>query len=105
MTRSTTQWVTALEAVGVPCGPINSIDQVFADPQVRARAMQIELPHADAGTVPLVANPLHLSASPVRYATAPPLLGAATRGVLDSVLGLSRVQIEALSDGGVIQTD
>ena len=60
-------WVAALEAVGVPAGPINSLDAVFADPQVRARAMQVELPHPVAGTVSLVANPLRLSETPVSY--------------------------------------
>ncbi|HEX7640177.1 MAG TPA: CaiB/BaiF CoA-transferase family protein, partial [Burkholderiaceae bacterium] len=65
--RSTREWIAALESAGVPCGPINRLDEVFADPQVIARGLRIELPHAVAGTVPGVANPIRLSASPVSY--------------------------------------
>ena len=89
-TRSTAQWVADLERVGVPCGPINSIDAVFADPQVRAREMQVKLPHPAAGSVPLVANPLRLSETPVSYRSAPPILGSHTREVLRDRLGLVR---------------
>jgi crotonobetainyl-CoA:carnitine CoA-transferase CaiB-like acyl-CoA transferase len=103
-TRATASWVCALEAAGVPCGPINTIDQVFADPQVRAREMRIDLPDPAAGTVPLVANPLRMSASPVRYDTAPPALGAHTHEVLATMLGLPPTQIRALAESGVIQT-
>jgi crotonobetainyl-CoA:carnitine CoA-transferase CaiB-like acyl-CoA transferase len=82
VTQPTRHWVAALEGVGVPAGPINSLDAVFDDPQVRARDMQVELPHPVAGTVPLVANPLRLSETPVSYRSAPPLLGAQTREIL-----------------------
>jgi crotonobetainyl-CoA:carnitine CoA-transferase CaiB-like acyl-CoA transferase len=102
-TRGTASWVTALEAAGVPCGPINTIDQVFSDPQVRAREMRVDLPDAVAGTVPLVANPLRLSSSPVRYDSAPPALGAHTREVLAGLLGLPPADIQALAQSGVIQ--
>src|SRR6185295_9943036 len=78
LTRTTPQWIAALEAAGVPCGPINRIDQVFADPQVMSRAMRIELPHPLAGRVPLVANPIRLSGSPIEYRRGPPLLGEHT---------------------------
>jgi crotonobetainyl-CoA:carnitine CoA-transferase CaiB-like acyl-CoA transferase len=101
-TRSTAQWIADLESVGVPCGPINSIDAVFADPQVRARAMHVELPHPVAGTVPLVANPLRLSSTPVSYRTAPPTLGAHTHEVLRERLGLSPADIDALMAERVI---
>jgi crotonobetainyl-CoA:carnitine CoA-transferase CaiB-like acyl-CoA transferase len=103
-TRGTASWVTALDAAGVPCGPINTIDQVFADPQVRSREMRIDLPDSVAGTVPLVANPLRLSASPVRYDSAPPALGAHTHEVLAGLLGLQPTHLRALADSGVIQT-
>ncbi len=102
--RTTASWVTALEAAGVPCGPINTIEQVFADPQVRAREMRIDLPDPVAGTVPLVANPVRLSASPVRYDMAPPALGAHTHEVLTGMLGLPSTAIQALAASGVIQT-
>jgi len=80
--RTTREWVAALEAAGVPCGPINRLDEVFADPQVVSRGMRIEMPHPQAGRVPLVANPIRLSASPVSYRHAPPLLGQHTDEVL-----------------------
>ena len=84
--RTTRAWIAALEAAGVPCGPINRLDEVFADPQVIARGLRIDLPHARAGTVPGVANPLRLSASPVAYDRGPPLLGEHTTQVLDQWL-------------------
>jgi crotonobetainyl-CoA:carnitine CoA-transferase CaiB-like acyl-CoA transferase len=85
--RTTAQWIAALEAEAVPCGPINRLDQVFADPQVLARQMSISLPHPAFGEVPLVANPLRLSASPVQYRMAPPSLGEHTAQVLADWLG------------------
>ncbi|HUG22359.1 CaiB/BaiF CoA transferase family protein [Piscinibacter sp.] len=80
--RTTREWVEALEAAGVPCGPINRLDEVFSDPQVLARGMRIEMPHPQAGRVPLVANPIRFSASPVTYRHAPPSLGQHTDEVL-----------------------
>lgn len=91
--RGTADWIAAMEAAGVPCGPINTLDKVFDDPQVRARGLRIELPHAVAGTVPLVANPIRMSASPVAYRRAPPALGEHTGEVLDEWLGTERVQV------------
>lgn len=85
--RTSADWIAALEAAGVPCGPINRIDQVFADPQVIARGLQIDLPHPLAGSVPLVANPIRLSGSPVAYQRPPPLLGEHTAEVLAQWLG------------------
>jgi crotonobetainyl-CoA:carnitine CoA-transferase CaiB-like acyl-CoA transferase len=101
-TRTTAQWLAILESAGVPCGPINTIDAVFADPQVRARDMQIELPHPVAGKVSLVANPLRLSETPVTYHTAPPLLGEHTRQVLADRLALPASQIDELAAKGII---
>ena len=80
--RTTREWVETFEAAGVPCGPINRLDEVFADPQVIARGLRIEMPHPQAGTVPLVANPIRLSATPVAYRHAPPALGQHTGEVL-----------------------
>jgi crotonobetainyl-CoA:carnitine CoA-transferase CaiB-like acyl-CoA transferase len=100
--RSTREWVGALEAAGVPCGPINRIDEVFADPQVQARGVRIELPHPLAGTVPLVANPIRLAASPVRYERAPPMLGQHTDEVLAQWLGLSDAAIAELRVRAVV---
>ena len=85
--RTTREWIHALEAAAVPCGPINRIDEVFADPQVAARGLRVDLPHPLAGTVPLVANPVRLSASPIDYGRAPPLLGEHTAEVVAEWLG------------------
>lgn len=86
--RTSADWIAALEAAGVPCGPINRIDEVFADPQVVARGLHIDLPHPLAGSVPLVANPIRLSDSPVAYQRPPPLLGEHTDEVLAQWLGV-----------------
>jgi crotonobetainyl-CoA:carnitine CoA-transferase CaiB-like acyl-CoA transferase len=85
--RTTREWIEQLEAAGVPCGPINRLDEVFADAQVVARGLRIDLPHPLAGSVPGVANPIQLSASPVVYHSAPPLLGQHTQAVLAEWLG------------------
>ncbi len=90
VTRATSEWVAAMEAAGVPCGPINSLDKVFADPQVQARGMRIEMPHPLADKVPLVANPIRMSESPVQYRNPPPTLGEHTDEVLDSWLAMSQ---------------
>jgi crotonobetainyl-CoA:carnitine CoA-transferase CaiB-like acyl-CoA transferase len=100
--RTTHAWVEALEDAGVPCGPINRLGEVFADPQVRHRGMRIDLPHALAGSVPLVANPIRLSASPLEYASAPPLLGQHTNEILHELLGLPQAELARLRDQGVI---
>ena len=86
--RTSADWIAALEAAGVPCGPINRIDEVFADPQVQARGLQITLDHPLAGSVPLVANPIRLSGSPVSYHSPPPMLGQHTDEVLAQWLGM-----------------
>jgi len=98
-------WLAALEAVGVPCGPINRLDQVFADPQVQARRMRFDLPHPLSGTVPQVANPLNFSVTPVTYTQAPPLLGEHTEAVLAQRLGLSKESLADLAARGVIQVN
>ena len=95
--RSRDQWLEALEAAGVPCGPINRLDQVFAHPQVVAREMRVDLPHPQAGSVPLVGSPMKLSATPVNYDLPPPLLGQHNHEILGGLLGLSATQIEALT--------
>ncbi len=102
VTHPTAHWVAALESVGVPAGPINNLEAVFADPQVRARDMRVEIPHPVAGTVSLVANPLRLSETPVSYRSAPPPLGAQTREVLMELLGLSAADVEELRAKGIV---
>ncbi len=101
-TRATQQWIEDLEPLGVPCGPINDVAGVFADPQARARALRIDIPSGADNTVPGIASPLRLSAAPVQYQRPPPALGAHTREVLSEMLGLSGAQLEALGEQGVI---
>jgi len=100
--RTTREWVEALEAAAVPCGPINRLDEVFADPQVQARGLRVELPHAKAGRVATVANPIRLSASPVAYRRAPPTLGQHTDEVLSQWLELPSHALAALRERNVI---
>ncbi|WP_442808100.1 CaiB/BaiF CoA transferase family protein [Trinickia soli] len=102
VTRTTAQWVAMLEERGVPCGPINRMDQVFADPHVQSRAMRMEMAHPVAGKVPLVANPIRMSETPVQYRNAPPTLGEHTETVLDEWLGLNAEQIAALRESNVV---
>lgn len=87
-TQTTDEWLRRMEEAKVPCGPINTLDRVFDDPQVRARGLRIEMPHPAASAVPLVANPIRLSESPVTYRLAPPTLGQHTDEVLRDWLGL-----------------
>jgi crotonobetainyl-CoA:carnitine CoA-transferase CaiB-like acyl-CoA transferase len=94
--KTTAQWLELLETAGVPCGPVNDLAQVFADPQVQARQLRLELPHALAGSVPSVASPLRLSRTPVEYRRAPPQLGEHTEEVLAQWLGASRDDIARL---------
>lgn len=81
------EWISKLEAAGVPCGPINNIAQTFAHPQVQARQLRRELPHPLGGTAPVTASPLRFSASPVVYRNAPPTLGQHTQEILREILG------------------
>jgi len=103
-TKTTDQWVAELEAAGVPCGPVNTIDRVFEDPQVQARGMKVDLPHpvAGDGTVPLIANPVKFSGTPVHYRHAPPMLGQHTDEVLAEVLGMSEAEIAAEKAKGAV---
>ena len=100
-TRTRAAWLSSLEAAKVPCGPINDLAEVFADPQVRAREMTVEIAHPLSETVRLVASPMRLSATPVQYRRAPPLLGQHTDEVLQE-MGLSAGEIDALRAGGAI---
>ncbi|QSL94505.1 CoA transferase [Ectopseudomonas toyotomiensis] len=100
--KTTAQWIELLEKAGVPCGPINDLQQVFADPQVQARGLRLDLPNALGSSTPQVASPLRLSATPVAYRSAPPLLGQHTDALLQKLLGMSETQIAELREAGVI---
>jgi crotonobetainyl-CoA:carnitine CoA-transferase CaiB-like acyl-CoA transferase len=100
--RGTGGWIAALEAANVPCGPINRVDQVFADPQAVARNLTVAMNHAAVGQMKLVASPLRLSATPPEYRNAPPLLGEHTDEILSGVLDLSAAEIGRLRGDGVV---
>lgn len=82
-TRGRDEWIDALQKAGVPSGPINNIQQVFEEPQVKARELWREIPHPVAGTAPTTASPIRYSDTPVQYRMAPPLLGQHTEEILE----------------------
>jgi crotonobetainyl-CoA:carnitine CoA-transferase CaiB-like acyl-CoA transferase len=96
-------WVERMVAAGIPAGPINDIAQVFQDPQVIARGLRLEMEHPEAGTLPLLANPMKLSATPPSYPLPPPMLGQHTDAVLSGLLSMSSEEVAALRRAGVIQ--
>jgi crotonobetainyl-CoA:carnitine CoA-transferase CaiB-like acyl-CoA transferase len=100
--RGTRQWLAALEAAGVPCGPINDLKQVFSEPQAIARGLRFELPHPSAGKVALVRSPMRFSATPVEHDLPPPVLGQHTEQVLRELLRKTEVEIARLRSDGVI---
>jgi crotonobetainyl-CoA:carnitine CoA-transferase CaiB-like acyl-CoA transferase len=100
--RSLAAWIAALEAANVPCGPINSIDQVFADPQAVARGLTVTMDHADEGAMDLVASPLRLSRTPPEYRFAPPLLGQHTDEILNGVLAIQPDEIAQLRAAKIV---
>jgi crotonobetainyl-CoA:carnitine CoA-transferase CaiB-like acyl-CoA transferase len=100
--RTTEEWISRLEAANVPCGPINRVDQVFADPQATARGFKISMAHKAAGPIDLVASPLRLSRTPPEYRNAPPVLGEHTHEVLSQILHLSASDIEGLERAKII---
>ena len=100
--KTTAEWLALLESAGVPNGPINDIAQVFEEPQVKARGVKIELDHAAAGKLPLVASPMRFSGTPLDYRLPPPLLGEHTDDVLRGLLGKSDAEIAQLRAEGVL---
>jgi formyl-CoA transferase len=100
--RTTKEWCDALEAAGVPNGPINNLKQVFEEPQVAARGMRIELEHALAGRVPLIASPMKFSGTPLEHKAPPPVLGQHTEEVLRGLLRMDDAAIARLRSEGVI---
>ncbi len=100
--RTTRDWLNALKAAGVPCGPINDIGQAFAEPQITHRGLRLELPHPLAGRVPGVRNPINFSRTALEYRRPPPLLGEHTDEVLTEYLGLSPPQLQQLRASGAL---
>jgi len=100
--RTKKEWVDLLDAAGVPNGPINDIAQVFAEPQVKARGVKIEVEHPVAGRMPMVASPMRFSATPLEHKRPPPLLGEHTEEVLREVLGKTADEIARLRAQGAV---
>jgi len=100
--QSRSFWLAELEKVGVPCGPINNLEQVFDDPHVQARGARREVEHPVGGLIPTVANPIRLSESPIQYERAPPALGQHTDDVLADMLGMDAAGIAKLREDDVI---
>jgi len=100
--RTKREWIETLEAATVPCGPINTMKEVFEDPQVQHSRLRVDIPHRLGGTAPVVASPMRLSATPVEYRLAPPLLGEHTREILGGLLGKSEAEIERLRAAAII---
>ncbi|MBV1799661.1 CaiB/BaiF CoA-transferase family protein [Siccirubricoccus sp. G192] len=100
--RTTAEWIDQLEALKIGCGPINTLEQVFADPHVQARGMVVEMPHASGETVKVIANPVKLSATPPDYRSPPPLLGQHTAEVFSELLGMGEAEIADLKARGIV---
>jgi formyl-CoA transferase len=100
--RSMRQWLDALEAAGVPCGPINSLEQVFAEPQAVARGLKVELPHPSAGSVSLIRSPMRFSETPVEHGVPPPTLGQHTEEILRDLLKKNPSEIAKLRSEGTV---
>jgi len=99
--RPRADWLAALEAAKVPCGAINNLQEVFADPQVQAREMVVPIAHPLTDRLRLVASPMKLSATPVTYRQAPPLLGEHTQAIL-AEFGISEGEAELLQQQGAL---
>lgn len=100
--KTTDEWIDALEKANVPCGPINTLDRVFENPQVLHRGMVKQLDHPTAGTVPTVSNPIKFSKTPIADEKAPPMLGQHSDEILRNVADLSDDQIAKLRDAGIV---
>jgi len=100
--RATREWLAALEAAGVPCGPINDLQQVFSEPQAIARGLKLELEHPRAGKVALVRSPMRFSETPIEHGLPPPLLGQHTDEVLRGLLQKSDADIARLRAEGIV---
>ena len=96
------EWLEKIEQAEIPCGPINTLDQTFSMPQVKAREMLIEMPHPTIGKLPLVGSPLKMSATPVDYKLPPPRLGEHTAEILKSMIGATPAQIDEWKRKSVI---
>jgi len=102
LAQTTMAWLDALGSIGVPCGPINDLEQAFEHPQVRHRGMKLEMDHPVSGKVTLIANPIRFTEHPITYDRPPPVLGQHNTEVLHELLGLDDAEILALEQAGVV---
>ena len=100
--QTTGWWLDSLAAVSVPAGPINPIDRVFAEPQATHRGLAMDIEDDLNGSIPSVASPLRLRATPPQASSPPPRLGAASRAVLRDLLAMDQARIDGLLAAGVI---
>ena len=100
--KTTSEWVEALEALKIGCGPINTLKDVFADPHVKARDMVVTMQHATGQEIQVIANPVKLSATPPDYRSPPPVLGEHSESVLSRLLGMSAAEVAALREKGIV---
>jgi crotonobetainyl-CoA:carnitine CoA-transferase CaiB-like acyl-CoA transferase len=94
--RPKREWIDAIGGAGVPCGPVNELDEVFAEEQLKAREMVVPMPHPQRSQMPLIANPIRMSDTPVQYRLRPPALGEHTNEVLGDLLGYGEEQLAQL---------
>lgn len=102
LARSGQEWLRELENLKIPCGPINTFDKVFSDPQILARQMVAEVPHPTAGSIKMVASPMKLSETPCEITRHPPLLGEHTEELLREKFSFDGDKITAMRQKGVI---
>jgi crotonobetainyl-CoA:carnitine CoA-transferase CaiB-like acyl-CoA transferase len=100
--RGMREWIDALEAANVPCGPINNMQQVLEDPQVQHRGMKVEIPTESGVPCPGVASPMRFSETPVEYTVPPPKLGQHTQEILRGILGMDQQAVDALVAKGIV---
>lgn len=98
----TQHWVDGLDKAGLPCGPVNTVADVFVDPHVEHRKMKISMTHPSGSETPLIGSPLKMSGTPVSYRRPPPTLGQHTDEVLEAMLGLGDRERQALREKGII---
>jgi len=101
--KPTSYWLESLEREGVPCGPINTIEQVFSDPQIQHRGMKMQMPHPQAGKVNLVSNPIRFNDQPLNADALPPRLGEHTQAVLSELLPDRIAYLDGLRAKGIIR--
>ena len=101
-TKTRAEWAEIISAAGVPCGPVRTIAELCADPQIRHREMVVEMPHAKTGVLKVMGNPVKLSGTPGEIRLPPPLLGEHTEEILTGLLGRTGAEVGALRERGVV---